>query len=305
VCASARAWLAEDLPCGAFDVGGLVVGAGAAEAVLLSKSAGVLAGVPWFDAIFAELGCSVTWLLPEGAALPASGCRVALVRGPAAALLRGERTALNALSRASGCAAAAAAAVAAARAAGWAGAVAGTRKTTPGLRALEKYALLVGGAATHRMDLGQMVMLKDNHLWAAGGIAAAVRAARAAAGFAVKIEVECAGVADACEAAAAGADVVMLDNLAPAALAAAAAAVKAVHPAVTIEGSGGITAATIGAYAAAAGAAVDVFSIGGLTHGYAVPDFSLKILRGAGLAVVAATEAAVAARAAAAGSASS
>lgn len=295
---AARAWLAEDLPPCAFDVGGYVVGNSVEEAVLLGKTPGaVLAGAPWFEAVFAELGCSVTWMLDEGAVIPAGGARVATVRGPARALLAGERTALNALSRASGVASAATRAVAAARAAGWRGAVAGTRKTTPGLRALEKYALLVGGADRHRQDLGSMAMLKDNHLWAAGGISSAVHAARAAAGFAVKVEVECSSAADALEAAAAGADVIMLDNMAPESLAVASAEVKAAFPAVLIEGSGGITAETIAAYARSC-PDVDVLSIGSLTQGYSCPDFSLKVLKGKGVSTVAATEARLAAAAA-------
>merc|ERR1712238_204471 len=95
------------------------------------------------------------------------------------------------------------------------GYVAGTRKTTPGFAIVEKYGLLVGGAATHRLDLSQMVMLKDNHIWAAGSITDAVQLARKAAGFSQKIEVECQSLEEATEAAAAGADIVMLDNFEP------------------------------------------------------------------------------------------
>jgi nicotinate-nucleotide pyrophosphorylase (carboxylating) len=119
----------------------------------------VLAGVPFFEAVFAELGCTVEWQLAEGDAI-AAPAQVALVRGPARMLLLGERTALNIISRASGIAAAARQLVDVARAARWHGEVAGTRKVTPGFRLVEKYALLVGGASTHRMDLSQMVMLK-------------------------------------------------------------------------------------------------------------------------------------------------
>merc|ERR1712070_181277 len=137
------------------------------------------------------------------------------VRGPARKILLGERTALNTLSRCSGVAATCADAVAIKRAQNWEGYVAGTRKTTPGFRIAEKYGLLVGGAATHRLDLSQMVMLKDNHIWASGSITQAVKDARVAAGFSQKIEVECQSLQEAIEAAQAGADIVMLDNFKP------------------------------------------------------------------------------------------
>ena len=167
--------------------------------MLLGKSRCVLAGVPFFDAVFQQLGCTVEWLAREGDVVEPPA-RVAVVRGPCRRLLLGERTALNCLSRASGVATAARELVALVRAAGWHGEVAGTRKTTPGFRLVEKYALLVGGASTHRMDLSAMVMLKDNHVWAAGSITAAVRQARAAAGFSTKIEVEARGLGEALEA---------------------------------------------------------------------------------------------------------
>lgn len=134
-------------------------------AFLLGKSKGVLAGVPFFTEVFTTVGCKVEWLLEEGAAVdPASVANgkvvVAKVTGPCRAILMGERTALNILTRASGIATQAKHAVELARALGWHGHVAGTRKTTPGFRIVEKYALLVAGASTHRHDLSQMVMLK-------------------------------------------------------------------------------------------------------------------------------------------------
>ena len=160
------AFLAEDTP--SFDIGGFVVGETTVEAVLLLKGAPlssesvggvVLAGVPFFDAVFAELACSVEWAFKEGDVVTVPA-RVATVRGPARAVLGGERTALNILARATGVATDARALVNEAKKLGWHGSVAGTRKLTPGFRLIEKYALLVGGAATHRMDLSQMVMLK-------------------------------------------------------------------------------------------------------------------------------------------------
>lgn len=147
----------------------LVSGTAPSQAVLWAKSPGVLAGRPFFDAIFAQVNCQVSWLLPEGSKL-VPVAKVAEVRGPAHCLLLGERVALNTLARCSGVASMAAAAVETARGTGWAGHVAGTRKTTPGFRLVEKYGLLVGGAAAHRYDLGGLVMVKDNHVMAAGGV---------------------------------------------------------------------------------------------------------------------------------------
>lgn len=147
----------------------MVSGAAPSQAVLWAKSPGVLAGRPFFDAIFARVNCQVSWFLPEGSKL-VPVAKVAEVRGPAHCLLLGERVALNTLARCSGVASAAAAAVEAAKGTGWTGHVAGTRKTTPGFRLVEKFGLLVGGAAAHRYDLGGLVMVKDNHVLAAGGV---------------------------------------------------------------------------------------------------------------------------------------
>lgn len=209
--ATVRQWIEKDIP--SFDVGGLVVGSSEKSAVLWMKSPGVFAGKPFVDAVFESLDCTVEWnkdLAVEGTyieASPTNNIKMATVTGAVNALLRGERTALNALSRCSGVATLSDQAVQAARELGWNGLVAGTRKTTPGFAIVEKYGLLVGGAATHRLDLSQMVMLKDNHIWAAGSITDAVQLARKAAGFSQKIEVECQSLEEATEAAAAGADV--------------------------------------------------------------------------------------------------
>lgn len=163
----ADSWLHEDCP--SLNYAALVTGAAPSQAALWAKSPGVLAGRPFFDAIFAQVNCQVSWFLPEGSKL-VPVAKVAEVRGPAHCLLLGERVALNMLARCSGVASSTAAAVAAARGTGWAGHVAGTRKTTPGFRLVEKYGLLVGGAVPHRYDLGGLVMVKDNHIVAAGGV---------------------------------------------------------------------------------------------------------------------------------------
>lgn len=127
---------------------------------------------------------------------------------------------------------------------GWNGVVAGTRKTTPGFRQIEKYSLIVGGCAPHRYDLSQMVMLKDNHIWATGSITNAVKRAREAAGFAMKIEVECQNEEEAVEACESCADIVMLDNFSPTQLEPVANRLKARFPQVLIEASGVVRSLT-------------------------------------------------------------
>ncbi|XP_074854540.1 nicotinate-nucleotide pyrophosphorylase [carboxylating] [Carettochelys insculpta] len=266
-------WLQEDAP--AFDPAGCAVGERSERAVLSCKSTGLLAGCPFFEAVFAELGCTVEWVQPEGAWLqPVT--HVAEVSGKARHLLLGERTALNCLGRCSGVATAAGRACQLAREAGWPGRVAGTRKTTPGFRLAEKYALLVGGASGHRYDLGDLVMLKDNHVWAVGGIAQAVREAQRVAGFHLKLEVECRSLEEALEAAEAGADIVMLDNFSPEDLHPAARALKAAHPRVMVEASGGISEENLSQFFSPY---VDILSLGCLTQSARAVDFSLKISR--------------------------
>ena len=273
-------WLDDDTPS-MMDVGGLVVGEAQREAKLWMKSSGVFAGKVFFDAVFRLLDCTVTWhenAAREGDMVHASGSNkihLATVVGPVNMILRGERTALNAMSRCSGVATLSNEAVSRARELGWKGWVAGTRKTTPGFRIVEKYGLLVGGAATHRLDLSQMVMLKDNHIWSAGSITKAVKLARTASGFSQKIEVECQNKEDALEAAEAGADIVMLDNFEGEQLKQDSATIKSKFPHVIIEASGGITTETMPEYLCEH---VDVVSQGKLTQGYSCLDFSLKIV---------------------------
>ncbi|XP_008822203.1 nicotinate-nucleotide pyrophosphorylase [carboxylating] isoform X1 [Nannospalax galili] len=269
--ALANSWLQEDCP--SLNFAALVTQAAPAQAALWAKSPGVLAGRPFFDAIFAQLSCQVSWFLPEGSKL-APVVKVAEVRGPVQYLLLGERVALNTLARCSGIASAAAAAVGVARGTGWTGHVAGTRKTTPGFRLVEKYGLLVGGAASHRYDLGGLVMVKDNHVVAAGGVETAVQRARQAADFALKVEVECSTLQEALRAAEAGADLVLLDNFKPEELHPTAAALKARFPSLAVEASGGITLSNLPRFC---GTHIDIISLGMLTQAAPALDFSLKL----------------------------
>lgn len=213
-------WLAEDTP--SFDYGGFVVGDGARTATLYAKSGGIVAGIPFFNEVFAQTGCTVTWHdgIREGQHIErmrggdGAGFKtpLATVSGPVKGILLGERVALNILARCSGVAAMSRGFLVNLRSAGYRGALAGTRKTTPGFRLVEKYGMLVGGADGHRMDLSSMIMLKDNHVWSRGSIKEAVAAAKAVGGFSLKVEVEVQSEAEADEAIEAGADVVMLDN---------------------------------------------------------------------------------------------
>ncbi len=276
-----QGWLTDDMPT--FDIGGLVVGSSPKKATLYMKQKGVFAGKPFVDAVFDILGCTVTWedIAVEGTYFDIkAGEKIVLatVEGPANLILRGERTALNTISRCSGVASTCYKSSQKMKEIfpDWTGAIAGTRKVTPGsFRIVEKYGLIIGGCNTHRLDLSQMTMLKDNHIWSCGGdITKAVKLARSAAGFSQKIEVECQSLEEALEAAAAGADVVMLDNYTPQELKEDAKKIKEQHPFVIVEASGGITHDTMHEYVCDA---VDIISRGDLTQGYDCLDFSLKI----------------------------
>ncbi|CAE7350373.1 qprt [Symbiodinium natans] len=294
-------FLEQDMP--SFDVGAFVVGTKPVKAHLLAKTPGILAGMPFFNAVFEELGCEVRWFVTEGCRLdlspvaeaaaqggpPPEGdfdattshfigkMKIAEVTGPVCRLLQGERTALNIISRCSGIATQTNRLVAIKQEHGWHGEIAATRKVTPGFRLFEKYAVVVGGGVPHRMTLSDMTMLKDNHCWACGGdIQAMVRKARSACGFSNKIEVECQSLAEAVEAATAGAEVVMLDNFpAPEAKTAAAKLKEQFPHGLTVEISGGLNEETAAEYFSEH---VDVLSFGSLTHGYDVLDFSLKVM---------------------------
>ncbi len=201
----------------------------------------------------------------------AAGRVVLRVAGPTAALLAAERTALNFLQRLCGVATLAARFAAAAKPLGVR--IVDTRKTTPGWRALEKYAVRCGGCANHRFSLGEHVLIKDNHIAAAGSVAAAVARAREAAPHPAKIEVEAQTLAQVRAAVRAGAEIILLDNLPPGRI---RAAVVLIAGAAMVEVSGGVTLETLGDYALPG---VDVISIGALTHSAPAADLSLTVLR--------------------------
>lgn len=244
-----------------------------AAAHLVAREAGRAAGLP--------IACRAFTLLDEGVEVDyraadgddvAAGATLAVVSGPARAILSAERVALNLLGRLCGIATLTRDVVSSLE--GTAARVACTRKTTPGLRLLEKYAVRVGGGSNHRFGLDDAVLIKDNHIAVAGGVAAAVGRARAGVGHLVKIEVEVTDLAQLDEALAAGAEVVLLDNMPPDLLRRAVARVAG--RAVT-EASGGITPATAREVAEAG---VDVLSLGWLTHSVPALDVALDVVVG-------------------------
>jgi nicotinate-nucleotide pyrophosphorylase (carboxylating) len=269
-------WLSEDVP--SFDFGGYVVGDTPETATLWCKQEGVVAGIPFAQEVFAQCQLEVEWMASEGTYLKPEGkLAVAKVKGPARNILLAERTALNLLARGSGIATQSYKTITLARESGYQGTIAGTRKTTPGLRRLEKYCMLVGGCDQHRYDLSSMVMLKDNHIWSTGSITSAVQNARDACGFSVKIEVECQSEEEANEAITAGADVIMLDNFTGDELKVAAANIKAKWAgsrSFLLECSGGLTLNNIKTYLSNE---IDIYSTSSIHQGVGYVDFSLKI----------------------------
>ncbi len=229
--------------------------------------------------MFKLLNCTVEWLVTEGQFTQTTErVAIAKVSGRACDLLLGERPSLNMLAQASGIATRARKLNDLKEANGWHGIIAGTRKTTPGFRLVEKYSMIVGGIDTHRMDLSSMVMLKDNHIWALGSITKAVKQARSVCGFSTKIEVECQSKEEAQEAINAGADIVMLDNFKPNKLKIAASSLKSDNDTsrFLVEASGGLTEANCHEYFIKD---VDILSFGSVTQSVPHIDFSLKILK--------------------------
>ena len=241
------------------------------KATLTAKQPGVVAGLDVAASAFGLLDPRLKFsaLAADGEEV-ARGQIVALVEGPTRSLLSAERTALNFLQRLSGIATATRLAVERVRP--FKARILDTRKTTPGLRLLEKYAVKLGGGLNHRFGLGDAVMIKDNHIVAAGGIAAALQLVRKQLGPLLKVEVETESLAQVEEALQAGADVIMLDNMP---LELMREAVKLVDGRALTEASGGITLETLPEVAATG---VDFISLGWLTHSSRALDISLRLV---------------------------
>ncbi|QRP44188.1 carboxylating nicotinate-nucleotide diphosphorylase [Amycolatopsis sp. FDAARGOS 1241] len=244
-----------------------------AVAELTPRSPGVVAGLPVMLAVFdAVLGSDyeVVSSKPDGSRL-AAGEPALVVRGPVRGLLTAERTALNLVCRLSGIATATAEWVSEVEGTG--AAIRDSRKTTPGLRLLEKYAVRCGGGVNHRMGLGDAVLIKDNHVVAAGSVTAALAAAREHAPE-LPCEVEVDDLAQLEEALAAGADEVLLDNFTPAQCAEAVTRRDTVSPKTRLESSGGLTLDRGRAYAESG---VDFLSVGALTHSSPALDLGMDL----------------------------
>jgi nicotinate-nucleotide pyrophosphorylase (carboxylating) len=262
--------LAEDLGPGDVTTEATVPACLQARGVFLAKQAGVLAGIEVAAECFRQVdpACVFTALKADGEAFVV-GDHVATVTGPARALLGAERTALNFVQRLSGVATLTRAFVD--KVAGTHARIVDTRKTTPGLRELQKAAVRAGGGGNHRFALYDGILLKDNHLAVAGGVTAAVAAARARASHMLKVEVEVTNLDELAEAIAAGADIAMLDNMS---LEQMREAVAFTAGRVLLEASGGVTLQTVADIAATG---VDLISVGALTHSAPAVDLSLEI----------------------------
>ena len=266
-----RAALIEDLGrAGDLTTNAIVPPDARATGCLVARRSGCLAGLPVAATAFRLMDADVdiAWHRHDGDVVEA-GQTLAVIRGAARGLLSAERIALNFLGRLSGIASATQGLVKAVQ--GHATRVVCTRKTTPGLRSLEKYAVRCGGGANHRFGLDDAVLIKDNHLIVSGGITEAVRRVHAAVGHLVKVEVEVDTLTQLEEALACRIDAVLLDNMPPEQL---AEAVRMVGGRVLTEASGGITPDTARQVAAAG---VDLLSAGWLTHSAAALDVALDV----------------------------
>jgi nicotinate-nucleotide pyrophosphorylase (carboxylating) len=244
-----------------------------ARARVLCRESALICGAAWFDETFRQLDAAVRvrWHVADGERVAANAILCEL-EGPARAILTGERTALNFLQLLSATASVTARYVQAI--AGTACRILDTRKTLPGLRTAQKYAVLCGGGQNHRMGLYDMVLVKENHIAAAGSIGAAVAAARALAPG-VPVEVETENLAEVAAALAAQCDVIMLDEFGLADLARAVALNRAAPRPAKLEASGAVTLERIGAIAATG---VDFISVGGLTKHVQAVDLSMRLI---------------------------
>ncbi len=262
--------LAEDIHTGDITTAALLVEAKPIRGFLKAKEELVVSGLDVAGRVFAMLdkGAVFTPLVKDGDRVPA-GTVIARMSGDAALLLQGERVALNLLQRMSGVATLTSRYVQAV--AGTKARIVDTRKTTPGLRVLEKYSVRVGGGINHRTGLYDGVLIKENHIVAAGGIAEAVKRARAYIPHTLKIEIETETLDEVRQAVAAGADIIMLDNMDTQAM---KAAVDLIAGRALVEASGGVN---LGSVRGIAETGVDIISVGALTHSAPSMDISMLL----------------------------
>lgn len=263
-------WLHEDVGFGDVTTMSTIPETEQGVGILYAKEAGIVAGLPIAQQVFETVDSELIFRakVEEGARVEA-GDQIAEVSGSVRSILSGERLALNLMQRLSAIATKTSEYTAAV--AGTKARVVDTRKTTPGLRFLEKYAVRVGGGYNHRFALYDAVMIKDNHIKGAGGIAQAVAAARAAIPHTMTIEVEAESLEQVREALEAGADIIMLDNMS---IEQMVEAVQLIDGRALVEASGGVNLETIGAIAKTG---VDIISVGALTHSVKAFDISLDL----------------------------
>ena len=263
-----RTALEEDIGPGDVTTAATILPGTPGRAELVAKEDFILAGSGVARRVFELLDAEVSFegLIADGQSVRRGEVLVWL-KGPAASLLQGERVALNLLQRLSGVATLTASFVKAVEGTG--ATIVDTRKTTPGLRALEKYAVRVGGGGNHRMALYDGALIKENHIVAAGGIAAAVSRARQYVPHTLKVEVEVRDLEEVAEALEAGAEILLLDNMD---LEQLRAAVELVAGRAVTEASGGVNLETVRAIAETG---VDLISVGALTHSYRAVDISM------------------------------
>jgi nicotinate-nucleotide pyrophosphorylase (carboxylating) len=266
--AAVSAALAEDVGSGDLTAG-LIAPEAVTRALVISREEAVICGRPWFDAVFRRLdaACELTWLVAEGE-LVEPGRSLCEINGKARALLTGERTALNFLQLLSATATATHRHVEAVR--GTNAQIVDTRKTIPGLRLAQKYAVRTGGGANHRVGLHDGILIKENHIAAAGGVSRALQRAIATAPAGVFVQVEVETLAQMEQALAAGASMILLDNFDLKGLR-GAVAVNAGRA--SLEASGGVDLKSVRAIAETG---VDRISIGGLTKNIAAIDLSMR-----------------------------
>lgn len=268
-----RSWLAEDVGTGDITTWSTVPAGHLSKAILHVKEAGVICGIPVAERVFHFVDSKVSFRpqVKEGAYLE-SGTVIAIAEGSTHSILMAERLALNLMQRLSGIATQTKAYLDAID--GISVRLADTRKTTPGHRMLEKYAVRIGGGFNHRFGLYDAVLIKDNHIKASGGILPAIDAARKSIPHTMKIEVEVESMNQVNEAISAKADIIMLDNMNCADMKTAVRHIKAEAPYVTVEASGGVNLQTIKDIALTG---VDVISVGGLTSSIQSLDISLDL----------------------------
>jgi nicotinate-nucleotide pyrophosphorylase (carboxylating) len=266
-----EAALKEDMPEGDITSDNIIPARSVSRALILAKEEGILAGIYVAERIFKKIDPAVSFDIhrKDGQKIRKKD-KLASLKGPSRSLLKGERTALNFLQRMSGIATVTNKYVEALE--GRRTKVLDTRKTTPGLRNLEKYAVRMGGGVNHRLSLSDMVMIKDNHLKIVGSISEAVKLARKKVKPGIKIEVETTSLDEVKEAVKAEADIVMLDNMSWAKM---KEAMDWIDGRVQVEVSGNVDEKKIGKIAELG---VDFISVGALTHSYRSLDISMEFL---------------------------